>query len=224
MAKGTVPRPYTTYEQKSESWVKHSEYYFDNGNLFILVKDTLFSVWDTSFCRHSKYFERTLPVGKHTWSRNIADGTDEDHPLRLELEKPYDFECLLSVIYPRVFGEYEADSASQWIVILDLSTRWEFDDIRKLAIKQLLGHEIEPVHMVELQYKYNIPRQWAYDAYIDLCSREDPLNREETERVGIEAATLVNQAREKLEKSGRRKPREVAKMVCYVFGLTDHAQ
>jgi hypothetical protein len=37
MAKDTAPPPYGTYEKKSEAWVKHSEYYLDEGNLFILV-------------------------------------------------------------------------------------------------------------------------------------------------------------------------------------------
>jgi hypothetical protein len=122
-----------------------------------------------------------------------------------------------------VFGEYKADSAPQWIAILDLSTRWEFDDIKRLAIKQLLEHKIESVEKITLEHKYKIPRQWAYDAYIDLCSRQSPLASDEAERLGIETAMLINQARERLEKSGRNKPKEVAKMVCYLFGLTDPA-
>jgi hypothetical protein len=64
------------------------------------VKNTLYRVWNTSFCRHSKHFERTLAVDQYSWSRDVADGTNEDHPLRLELVQPYDFDCLLSVIYP----------------------------------------------------------------------------------------------------------------------------
>jgi len=220
MAKGTASPTYGPYKQKSESWMKHSVYYLENGNLFILVEDTLFSVWDTSFRRHSKYFESTLAVAKYTWSRCTADGTDEEHPLLL---RPCDFVCLLSVIYPRVFGEYEADSAPQWITILDLSTRWKFDDIHQLAIKELLGHKIESVQKIELEHKYNVQRQWAYEAYIDLCSRGSPLTRNEAKRLGIETATLVNQAREKLEKSGRKKTKDVARMVCYMFELTDPA-
>jgi hypothetical protein len=47
------------------------------------VKKTLYRVWDTSFRRHSKYFKRTLSVALHTWSEDVADGTDEDHPLVL---------------------------------------------------------------------------------------------------------------------------------------------
>jgi len=35
----TKPPPYElTYEQKSDGWVKSSEYYLDDGNLFILVR------------------------------------------------------------------------------------------------------------------------------------------------------------------------------------------
>ena len=65
------------------------------------VKNTLYRVWDTSFRRHSRFFKQTLPVAQHTWSGDVADGTDEDHPLVLELVQPCDFESLLSVIYPQ---------------------------------------------------------------------------------------------------------------------------
>jgi hypothetical protein len=122
-----------------------------------------------------------------------------------------------------VFGEYKADSAPQWIAILDLSTRWDFDDIRRLAIKQLAGHKIDPIEKIVLEHKYKIPRRWAYGAYIELCSRRSPLTKDEAEEVGMETAILINQAREKLEKTGRNKPKEVARVVCYLFELTDPA-
>lgn len=122
-----------------------------------------------------------------------------------------------------MFGEYKADSATEWIAILDLSTRWEFDDIRRLAIKQLAGHTIEPVQKIVLEHKYDIERQWAYEAYIDLCSRRFPLTNDEATEVGMETAILVNQARERLEKTGRSKPKEVARVVCLLFELTDPA-
>ena len=34
----TKPPPYETYEQKSDRWVKSSDYYLDDGNLFIVVR------------------------------------------------------------------------------------------------------------------------------------------------------------------------------------------
>ena len=80
---------------------------------------------------------------------------------------------------------------------MDHDTRWKFDDIRQLAIKESLGHKIESVQKIELEHKYNVQRQWAYEAYIDLCSRRSPLTSNEAKRLGIETATLVNQARER---------------------------
>ena len=63
------------------------------------VKNTLYRVWNTSFRRHSKHFESMLAVDQYSWSRDVADGIDEDHPLRLEVHRSH-FDCLLSVIYP----------------------------------------------------------------------------------------------------------------------------
>jgi hypothetical protein len=72
-----------------------------------------------------------------------------------------------------------------------------------------------------LEHKYNVPRQWAYEAYIDLCSRRSPLTKDEAQKLGMETTILINQAREKLDKAGRSKPKEVVRVVCYLLELTD---
>lgn len=120
-----------------------------------------------------------------------------------------------------VFGVYQANTPQQWISILDLSTRFKFDDIRHLAITQLSNYDIEPVDKIVLEHTYCIDKQWAYTSYTDLCSRRAPLSSQEAERLGIEVSMLIHQARERLEKAGRSKPNEVAKVVCNLFGLTN---
>jgi hypothetical protein len=116
-----------------------------------------------------------------------------------------------------MFGEYKADSAPQWIAVLDLSTRWKFADIRQLAIKQLTQYKIEPVEMIVLEHKYSIERQWILDAYTVLCSRRSPLTTDKAQKLGIVTAVLINGTREKLEKSGRNNPKEAAKIVYQLF-------
>ena len=122
-----------------------------------------------------------------------------------------------------VFGVYKADTVPQWIATLDLATKWEFRDIRELAIKQLSECKIEPIKKIVLEHKYSIERQWAYQAYIELCSRRSPLTAVEAEQLGTETAMLIAEAREKLDKSGRGKPKEVTKVVCDLFRLNDPA-
>lgn len=97
-------------------------------------------------------------------------------------------------------------------------------DIRKLALSELNKLEIEPIEKIVLEHKYKIERQWAYTSYIELCSRRSPLTKEDAAHLGIETSTLINEARERLEKSGRSQPKLVARMVCELFDLTDPAR
>jgi len=209
------------YKAKNGTPKRHNEYYLEGGNLVIQVQETLFRVWKTSFRTHSKGFKALLGPQKVLVSRSIPDGADDEHPLYLEDIKASEFEYLLWIIYPPVFGKYKADTAKQWVAILDLATQWEFDDIRKLAIKQLAEYKLEAVEKIELQQKYHIEKQWAYQSYVNLCSRVSPLTSNEAKRLGIHTATLINQTREKLMASGRRVPVEVEKKVCSEFELTN---
>lgn len=109
-----APPPYKTYTRLPECQ-RHPEYYLDDGNLILKVwfifviyghqligyqaKNTLFRVWDVSFRRHSTQFDFRLRNTTYTWGE-IADGTDDDHPLELHGVEASDVECFLWVIYP----------------------------------------------------------------------------------------------------------------------------
>ncbi|KAJ7802667.1 hypothetical protein B0H14DRAFT_2464125 [Mycena olivaceomarginata] len=195
---------------------KHDEYYFEDGNLVIQVSGILFRVWDGALRRHSKAF----PVAPVSLLDKIPDGTDDEHPLVLEGVESTDFERLLWIIYPPVLGQCKATTTQDWTAILDLASRWKFADIRDLAIRELGAFEMEPVEKIELQHRYHIKRQWAYGAYVALCSRPHALDVIEGRQLGIETTVNVAFAREKLDKWGRKKPDEVKKVVAEVFEIS----
>jgi hypothetical protein len=87
---------------------------------------------------------------------------------------------------PRAIGKYHASTSEDWIIILDLATRWEFKDVRELAITQLDGMKFDAVDKLEVMKKYNIDSQWGYSAIVELCSRTNPLTIEEGGKLGIE--------------------------------------
>ena len=124
-------------------------------------------------------------------------------------------------ILGRAIGKYKAETSEDWIIILDLATRWKFKDIRALAIKELEGMKFDSVEKLGIMQKYNIDRQWGYSAIIDLCSRTHPLSISEGHQLGIEISINVARVREKLEKWGRMKIVEVKKVVNEVFKLED---
>jgi hypothetical protein len=118
-----------------------------------------------------------------------------------------------------VIGQYKAKAADDWIAILDLACRWDFNDIRDLCIKELGSVELDPLQKISLQQKHNIDTQWAYSSYITLCARNDPLTVEEATKLGIEVTVKIFTVREKLERWGRKKVEDVQKNVCEVFAL-----
>jgi hypothetical protein len=119
-----------------------------------------------------------------------------------------------------VFGVFKAESCSDWISILDLASRWEFDDIRALAIRQLSTLDMDPVEKIALEHRFGIDREWAYSSYIALCSRMTPLTVEEANKLGSETTAMVAIARERLESGWiRRRHSVVVSTAKDVFDL-----
>ncbi|KAF8207281.1 hypothetical protein K438DRAFT_2013775 [Mycena galopus ATCC 62051] len=196
---------------------RHAEYYFEDGNLVIQVSGILFRVWDGVLRRHSKAF----PVAPVSLLDKLPDGINDEHPLVLEGVDAADFERLLWIIYPPILGQCKATTPQDWTAILDLATRWKFPDVRELAIRELGAVEMDAVEKIELQHRYGIKRQWAYSAYVALCSRPHALDVIEGRQLGIECTVNVAFAREKLDKWGRKKPDDVKKVVTEVFEITE---
>ncbi|KAG6857750.1 hypothetical protein H0H87_004166 [Tephrocybe sp. NHM501043] len=209
--------PYPPAENDYPRPNKHVEYYLEDGNLVVLIKNTLFKIWDGSFRRHSEFFSRAsfslLEVDKG------IEGSDDEHPLVLDGVEVGDFEKLLWIVYPPVIGTFKTKTAQDWTAVLDLASRWKFKDIRELAIKELAKFEIDPIEKIELQQKYEVKRQWAWSAFNALCSRTNGLDVAEGRRLGVETVIDISAVREKLEKWGRKKPDEVRKAVADIFEL-----
>jgi hypothetical protein len=112
-----------------------------------------------------------------------------------------------------------------WVAVLELATRWQFDDIRVLAIKQLSSLAIDPVRKIALQHRFGIHEEWAIESYIAVCSRPAPLSVPEARLLGVDTTALVGVARQKMERWWRRDNiPEVTKVVREVFGIEDPNQ
>lgn len=92
---------------------------------------------------------------------------------------------------------------------MNLATRWEFNDIRALAIRELQKLEVSPVDAIVLSRKYDIAGRWTLAAYAALCQRADALTLQEAGRLGLETTVRIAQLREKIQRGapGRSKPR-----------------
>lgn len=94
-------------------------------------------------------------------------------------------------------------SVAEWSALLSISTRYAFDKIRERAIAALTPgptpygtHAIDPVDMVVLAVKHDVP-QWLEPAYVVLCMREQPLEEDEGEKLGVIAAIRLAKVRER---------------------------
>ncbi|THV06192.1 hypothetical protein K435DRAFT_960677 [Dendrothele bispora CBS 962.96] len=196
---------------------RHEEYYFEDGNVVIQVECTLFKVWDGPLRRHSKFFDSTNVQEEKPGE--LQAGADDEHPILVLDVKSEDFERLLWIVYPLVLGQCRAKTVQDWMAILDLCTKWGINDVKSMASRELSSMDLDPIEKIEFQQKNILSAQWAYEAYITVCSRAGPLTVEEGKRLGIEATVKIFTVREGLEKWGRKKPEDVQKAVCDAFKL-----
>ena len=112
--------------------------------------------------------------------------------------------CLL--VYYRdlcTYRDFEAHELSyeQWKSVLDLSTRWGFASLRKLALKSIkppTSHD-----QLVLARTYSV-EQWVLPALTALCSRALPLSLDEARQMDIEDVILVAAVREEIRGTALR--------------------
>ena len=77
---------------------RHPEFYFDDGNIILLVENDLYNVHRSILARHSNAFLGMfeLPQGP-----GIQEGLTDENPVRLPETRSTDFELLLLTLYPR---------------------------------------------------------------------------------------------------------------------------
>ena len=90
-------------------------------------------------------------------------------------------------------------SLQRWIDLLSISTKYQLESIRPVAIKGIDTHrpEIDPVQKYALAIKYMV-KEWEGSSFKTLCQRPDPLTVEEAIRLGVIITTEVFREREKI--------------------------
>jgi hypothetical protein len=147
------------------------------------------------------------------------DGSDEDHPLRLDGYSAADFRQLMRVLLPPsvllllprshltdlAYMHHSGSDTSEeltteeWKAVLALSTAWVLDSVRRLAIKQLNKARFDSVDKLVLAVKYHID-EWVVDTLNKIAQREEPLDITDADRllpvVGIDYLLKIARVRE----------------------------
>jgi hypothetical protein len=98
----------------------------------------------------------------------------------------------------RKYSLYEA-SVDDWHCILNLADKWDFNEVKELAVRELQKKpELDILNKMALYEKYKVNKRHLVPLYAALCKRDIPLSLEEAQIIGMEAAILVNTARERL--------------------------
>ncbi|KAI0071179.1 hypothetical protein K474DRAFT_1776334 [Panus rudis PR-1116 ss-1] len=180
----------------------HPEYYFEDGNLVILVENILFRVFRSTFTRHSSTFSDLFDLPQPSDNELLIEGASDANPVTLSGVSATDFERLLWILYPPTYGVCKAQTLDEWTSILELATKWDFASIRALAIRSIQSLDISPVDRIAISTKYDIADRWTMKAYIALCERPEPLSLAEADQLGLNTVVRIAQIREQLRRSG----------------------
>ncbi|KZO91994.1 hypothetical protein CALVIDRAFT_601826 [Calocera viscosa TUFC12733] len=111
---------------------RHPTWYFSDGNVVLRIEDTLYNI-------HQSFLSKST-VFKHMFALPPSDGQEggsDDKPVVLQ-ELVQEFDHLLEFIYPSLDFSITSYSLDSLCMLLRLSDKYDFPDIRTHVITQLL--------------------------------------------------------------------------------------
>lgn len=161
-----------------------------------MVEGVLFKVHRFFFQRDSQIFKTMFTLPPPSNVPGPIEGEAEENPIVLQGFKILDFERFLSILYPINFLETDLSTVDEWTSVLIISTMWEFDSLRKLCVEKL--HQVTlATDRVVLGKRFDLTH-WLTPAYYHLCTRAEPLNLEEGEKLGIADVVKIGQIRHQI--------------------------
>ncbi|KAK7057765.1 hypothetical protein R3P38DRAFT_2498123 [Favolaschia claudopus] len=146
---------------------KHPRFFFEDGNVAIIIENTLYKL-------HRYLFGRS----------NLSMSMYSDRPVYLWNPKK-DFDRFLTVLYPSDYSKHECETAEEWMSVLTIADQFDMHDIRRLAIKQL-ADTAGPVDKIVLGHRYQI-KEWLAPAYLALATRSESVSPAEGAKLGVDA-------------------------------------
>ncbi|KAG6920039.1 hypothetical protein DXG01_010107 [Tephrocybe rancida] len=87
-------------------------------------------------------------------------------------------------------------SVDDWMSILKLSTQYEIDHVRGLAMARLHGSQIDPLRKILIWREYNLDPSLLIPSYVSLCQRSEPLTFDIAAAISSENFVRLAAARE----------------------------
>ncbi|KAF9478129.1 hypothetical protein BDN70DRAFT_67089 [Pholiota conissans] len=165
------------------------DFYFRGGFVVLKVEDRLFRVPAYIFAIESNHFVTEINI-------SIADEYKDSElifflPADIRHE---DFRNLLKALYPTSARITLSLSETEWISVLKLSTKWKFENLRKLAITHL--DTLPPLRKIILGRQYFVPT-WFLSGLHEMANRNEVIRNHEADQMGHTIAFKLTRLREK---------------------------
>ncbi|KAJ3507331.1 hypothetical protein NMY22_g16962 [Coprinellus aureogranulatus] len=175
------------------SLVRHHTYYIPSADLSFLLGHVQFRVHRYFFERESAFFRGKLTTPMSPGS--TRQGSSDADPLVLENVRPEDFERFLWVFYNPRYSLYDA-KVDDWSIILSLSHRWGFAEVKALAVRELEKKEFCSIDRIVFYQANDVDRNLLIPHFAKICARENPLTLDEGMKLGMETTLVIASARE----------------------------
>ncbi|OJA15025.1 hypothetical protein AZE42_05251 [Rhizopogon vesiculosus] len=197
----------------------HPQYFIPTGDAEFLTQSVLFKVHRHFFERESEFFKKLF-----------AEGEGDSKPYTLDVSAE-DFAHFMWVFYDEEY-EYDNHPLERWLVILRLATRWGFQKMRKLAVRQLEKMKLAPIDKIRIYSDFKIDSQLLLPSYASLAMSPTLPSLTDAKKLDIETILKLTMVREralqKAAEDGCRSPTsasaggaEVNKIICDIFDLAD---
>jgi hypothetical protein len=170
----------------------HDRYFFDGGVVFV-VEDVAFKVHEHHMSTYSTEFRRMFDSKAPPPGTCRLQSATDPFGIKLQGFTAAQFETLLSFFY-----EADLDVANDpylWLDVLISADECNFDLLRDRAIREIDKLSIGPLERLSWGRQFNVEK-WVFEAYVEFCSRSEPLSFHEGRELGLETVVLIGQARE----------------------------
>ncbi|KAJ2930170.1 hypothetical protein H1R20_g6961, partial [Candolleomyces eurysporus] len=176
---------------------KDVEYFWD----FVLFscEGHLFCVPKYRFITGSEVFPSKFGRDGHVRS-GPSDIVGVDDVLELDVGAE-DFRNFLRALHPKYPEQALELSKDQWLSVLQLSTKWFFNDFRRRAIDNLTAFNLDPIEKICLGTQFNVS-SWLKTGFHELVTRTEIITVEDARQIGLETAIKVYGIRDLWNKSG----------------------
>ncbi|KZT52639.1 hypothetical protein CALCODRAFT_551724 [Calocera cornea HHB12733] len=152
---------------------RHPRWYFSDGNVVLRIEDTLYNLHQ-SFLSKSTVFRGMFALPPSA----AQEGGADDRPVVLQ-EAVDEFDRLLEFVYPSLDFSLSAYSLDALCMLLRLSDKYDFPDIRTHVIAQLLTPHNQALltwqRSLDLGVRHNAP-PLVVAGSVGVCLQAQPLD------------------------------------------------